>query len=97
MTRNFSRRIEVAFPVLDPALRQRIEKVLDIALTYTTSSWELQADGSWRSRPAAGPSAQEVLVKLTRSQSVRLESYDEALEEPEKFRRRARRRRPTVS
>ncbi len=97
MPRNFTRRIEVAFPVLDPTLRQRIEKLLGTFITNTTSSWELQTDGSWRARPASGPSAQEVLVKLTHLQSVRLESYDAALEEPEKFRQRARRRRPTAS
>jgi polyphosphate kinase len=97
MPRNFSRRIELAFPVIDPQLRRRVDRILEMALSMPTSTWELGRDGSWRRRAANGPTLQESLIALTRTQSVRLDDYDEALDEPEKFRRRARRRRPTLA
>ncbi|HBG30309.1 polyphosphate kinase 1 [Candidatus Macondimonas diazotrophica] len=48
MERNLHRRIEVAFPVLDPALRQRvIEEALDYYLRDNMQSWLLQDDGTY--------------------------------------------------
>lgn len=48
MERNLHRRIEVAFPVLDPALRQRvIEEALDYYLRDNMQSWLLQPDGTY--------------------------------------------------
>ncbi|HVO89545.1 MAG TPA: polyphosphate kinase 1, partial [Casimicrobiaceae bacterium] len=48
MGRNLFRRIEVAFPVLDPGLKQRvIEEGLDIYLSDTCDAWELHPDGQW--------------------------------------------------
>jgi len=49
MGRNLFRRIEVAFPVLDPALRRRVvEEGLDIYLADRSDAWLLDADGTWR-------------------------------------------------
>jgi len=49
MPRNFLRRIEVAFPILDPALRDRvINEVLPNFLTDRVKARELQPDGSYR-------------------------------------------------
>jgi len=49
MPRNFLRRIEVAFPIMDPALRDRvINEVLPNFLTDRVKARELQADGSYR-------------------------------------------------
>jgi polyphosphate kinase len=53
MGRNLFRRIEVAFPVTDPALRRRVvEEGLDIYLADRSDAWLLDADGTWR--PARG-------------------------------------------
>ncbi len=52
MPRNFFRRIEVAFPVEDGVLRDRIiNEVLAIALSDTVKARHLQADGSYHIQP----------------------------------------------
>jgi len=72
MERNLHRRIEVAFPIRDPALRQRvIEEALDYYLRDNTQSWLLQDDGSYvRATPgeAAPFSAQGTLLKALASE-----------------------------
>lgn len=51
MARNLFRRIEVACPVLDPALKKRvIEEGLKYYLKDNTNSWELQPNGSYKRR-----------------------------------------------
>ena len=49
MDRNFFRRIEVCFPVLDPALKKRvIEESLRAALADNTQAWIMDGDGRYR-------------------------------------------------
>ncbi len=67
MNRNMLRRVELAWPVLDPALRQRIvDECLVAGLHDAQGSWELRADGHYeRVRPAqgrTGAGAQEALM-----------------------------------
>lgn len=51
MPRNFFRRVETAFPVLDPELRKRvIHEAFTVHLEDNTQAWELQADGSYLRR-----------------------------------------------
>ncbi|MFM7800638.1 MAG: polyphosphate kinase 1, partial [Limnohabitans sp.] len=51
MNRNMMRRIEIAWPVLDKALRQRIiDECLVAYLCDNTDAWELQVDGSYQRR-----------------------------------------------
>ena len=51
MARNLFRRIEVAYPVLDPALKKRvITEGLKYYLRDNTNSWELQPNGTYRKR-----------------------------------------------
>lgn len=48
MPRNFFRRVEIAFPILDEVLRQRIiHEALELHLQDNTHAWELQADGTY--------------------------------------------------
>ncbi len=67
MDRNLYRRIEVMFPILDPALKRRLIGDLDIYLADNLQAWELNADGSYcRNRPATadgGISAQTALLR----------------------------------
>ena len=68
MNRNMMRRIEVAWPVLDPVLRQRIvDECLVAYLHDNTDAWVLQVDGRYqRARPPARAralSAQTELMK----------------------------------
>jgi polyphosphate kinase len=57
MDRNFFRRVEVAFPVLEPALKRRvIRESFTLALKDNTRAWSQQPDGQFvrvRSRTAA--------------------------------------------
>ena len=68
MDRNFFRRIETAFPVLNPKLKKRvIAEGLKPYLRDNVQAWEMQADGSYRRRGAhrAKPySAQAELLAL---------------------------------
>lgn len=49
MPRNFFRRIETAFPILDPQLKRRVIKEgLRCYLLDNTQAWEMQSDGRYR-------------------------------------------------
>jgi polyphosphate kinase len=67
MSRNFFRRIELCFPVLDPALKRRvIREGLQPYLDDNCQAWEMSADGGYeRQKPRRGGrrrSAQEELL-----------------------------------
>jgi polyphosphate kinase len=48
MPRNLYRRVEVAFPVDEPALKKRIiDEALDGCLQDNSQAWEQQPDGTW--------------------------------------------------
>jgi polyphosphate kinase len=53
MPRNLDRRLEIAFPVLEPALQANLQRVLDIQLADTVKARVLGADGT-STRRAAG-------------------------------------------
>ncbi len=68
MERNFFRRIEVAFPILDKKLKRRaIAEGLLIYLADNQQSWEMDSDGGYhprrstRSKPRC---AQQELIEL---------------------------------
>ncbi len=67
MDRNFFRRIETCFPVLNPKLKKRvINEGLKPYLRDNRQAWEMQPDGSWRHRSGRGAPyvAQDELLKL---------------------------------
>jgi polyphosphate kinase len=53
-TRNLSRRVEVAVPVVDPAHRARLDAILEHDLSRP-ELWELGADGTYYQRPEPAP------------------------------------------
>lgn len=64
MSRNMFRRIEVAWPVRDAVLRQRvIDECLVPYLHDKQDAWELHADGSYVRVGTEGPSAQQALMQ----------------------------------
>ena len=64
MGRNMFGRIEIAWPVRDPALRQRVvDECLVPYLHDVKDAWQLQADGSYARIGNSGPSAQQALVR----------------------------------
>lgn len=91
MPRNFARRVEVMVPLLDPDVRDRASRILDVALRDGSSSWELQADGTW-TRRRGGLSSQQTFIDLARAEAISLGDYEEAIEQAPKIRRRVRRR-----
>jgi polyphosphate kinase len=65
MDRNFFRRIETAFPLLDPKLKRRvIREGLRAYLADNCQAWEMQSDGSYRRKQARGTrrAAQDLLL-----------------------------------
>ena len=64
MERNFFRRVEIAFPVLDKRHRERIVEQLHAYLADTAQSWLLQPDGTYQ-RPAKieGKAVQQRLME----------------------------------
>jgi len=52
MARNLDRRVEIAFPVLEPALQAMIREILDVQLADTVKGRVLLADGRSRRRAA---------------------------------------------
>ncbi len=48
MRRNLHNRVEVVFPVLDPAIQQRVLRILMTSLRDNQQAWELQTDGTYR-------------------------------------------------
>ena len=64
MSRNMFRRIEVAWPVLDPKLRQRvIDEALTPYLHDSLDAWQLGPDGHSVRIDAGGLSAQQSLMR----------------------------------
>ncbi len=66
MERNLFRRVEVAFPILDPVLHESIRADLELYLADTADAWLLQSDGTYSHAGAgANPplSAQETLLQ----------------------------------
>ena len=64
--RNFFRRVEVCFPILDEALRTRVTDELMLYLADNQQAWELLADGAYRRvehGAAAAVSAQQTLLE----------------------------------
>ncbi len=47
MPRNLDRRVEAVAPVNDPALRARLDEILEASLADDVLAWELDADGEW--------------------------------------------------
>jgi polyphosphate kinase len=69
MQRNLDRRVETVFPILDPAMRQRIiEKVLELQLRDNAKARELLPDGGYRYVAGNG--------KVIDSQSTLMRSED---------------------
>ena len=65
MPRNLDRRVEAAVPVDDPALRARLDEIIEVTFADDVLSWELHADGSWsKVRTERGVDVQETMMTL---------------------------------
>ena len=80
MPRNFRRRVEVMFPIIDPKLRQRvIEEVLETMRTDDTKGWLLQPTGEYlRAVPRKGEvqvHSQQRFMELARERTRENEGF----------------------
>ncbi len=71
MHRNLDRRIEALVRVIDPAHRAAITRMLEAGMSDGTSSWHLEADGSWTRHATDGDgqplrNVQEMLIDARR-------------------------------
>jgi polyphosphate kinase len=68
MERNFFRRVEICFPILDPQLKKRvINEGLKPYLEDNGQAWTMGQDGEYHAdslRPGDRVAAQEALLKL---------------------------------
>lgn len=96
MQRNFVRRIEVTWPVLDPLLQRRIEEhILPVCLADNVKGWQLDSAGRYHRRsPGDLPPlrSQETFIDIARTEAVRLGPYEEMMRRPGSFRRKAKKK-----
>ena len=96
MPRNFLRRIETTFPVLDAAVAKRIsEQILPIAMADNGKAWALGPDGTYRRRTPGEQRplrSQETFITIARASSVSLGPYEESIRDPKSFRRKAKKK-----
>jgi polyphosphate kinase len=79
MPRNLDRRVEVVTPVEAPALRQRLQEILDASLGDDCNAWLLAADGSWTKAPTrANRSAPALLNQQALERGRRWHDVDDA-------------------
>jgi polyphosphate kinase len=65
MERNFFRRIELAFPILDPRLKKRVmQEGLRCYLADNTQAWEMSADGSYARKNAGRAKPHDAQAEL---------------------------------
>ena len=95
MTRNTERRVEIACPVWDEAVRKRLHEILDAMRADTVKARELRKDGSYVRRSGPPLSAQECLMRLaiTRAEEAREKKEPEPPKGLERFRPWLRRQR----
>ncbi|HWY89126.1 MAG TPA: polyphosphate kinase 1 [Solirubrobacteraceae bacterium] len=73
MPRNLDHRVELAAPIESPALRAELLDALDRAFADNQSSWELDAQGVWRSRsPGPGERPRSLQLELAELHSRRV-------------------------
>jgi polyphosphate kinase len=63
MPRNLDRRMEVLAPIREPALRARIDEMLDDLLSDDALAWELGADGTWQAPSGSGTNNAQVRLE----------------------------------
>jgi polyphosphate kinase len=64
MQRNLDRRVECVAPVTDPALIERLEEILSVALADDVIAWELGPKGWARVQTTVGVDSQTRLEEL---------------------------------
>jgi polyphosphate kinase len=63
MTRNTAKRIEIATPVIDKRIRDRISRMLEIMLADNENASYLTASGKYERKQEAGQSSQKYFLE----------------------------------
>jgi polyphosphate kinase len=82
MTRNTERRVEIACPVLDADLKQRICEMLEIMLADNTKAWEQFSNGRYvlrRSATDLAVDSQEIFTEQARVNAARAFAENEQI------------------
>ena len=76
MTRNTEKRVEVACPILDDAVKERLNRMLEVLLSDNTKARKMQPDGSYIPKEKAGEDiiAQEVFMKEAMNAQIKKEN-----------------------
>jgi polyphosphate kinase len=74
MPRNLYNRVELITPVEDPANREQLTDVLDLAFADNTNSWELGPDGVWSRCTMNGDEPRSLQNELLRLHEERAEA-----------------------
>ncbi len=85
MPRNFRRRVEVMFPILDPRLKERMtHEILGTMCADNMKSWMLGADGSYTRAAKDAPEvrSQTVFVELARERNRETEGLSALVSRP---------------
>ena len=88
MTRNTERRVEIAYPVLDPTCRDMVIQYMDLQLADNVKARRLTSAGTWehvaREEGAVDVNCQEVLIAVayTRARIARGQEIDAATLSP---------------
>ena len=70
MSRNLDRRVEAVTPVEDPALREKLERLLELYLTDNRGAWDMHSDGSFSQRsPGEGEPVRNSQTQLIKQWS----------------------------
>jgi len=86
MPRNFKRRIEIAFPVLDPQLQAKLKDILELQLVDSVKAWQMEADGSYARNNNLNGSAfrfQERFYEMLRAEEISRSSRGMAIDGPD--------------
>jgi polyphosphate kinase len=76
MNRNMLRRIELAWPVTDPALRHRVlDECINLCLHDNRDAWLQQSDGSYTVAPGGAPSSGKVKTPVQSAQTTLMARY----------------------
>ncbi len=80
MPRNLDRRVEVLTPVVEPALQERLDDVLEVELADDVLAWSLGPDGRWtRTTPGGSIETHARLQELTTERRAAVPSTAAAL------------------
>ncbi len=93
MQRNFYRRIEIAWPIVDKRLRRRIiEQILEASLADNAKAWVLGSNGAWeRRKPGKNDirvRSQQRFIDFARVQAVHVGPYEKSIKEAETSRKK---------